>query len=61
LQDTHLNGPLPLELTGTPLRVFWWQWTGLCAPVDDAFQRWLESIDDHEGGADCPPGSTGSG
>jgi len=48
-----MSGPLPLELTGLVLDQFHWYDTNLCAPVDDEFQEWLESIDDNRGGENC--------
>lgn len=44
LNDTLMSGQLPLELIGLPLRVFTWDGTDLCAPDDEEFQEWLESI-----------------
>lgn len=49
-----LAGPLPGTLTRLTLEIFYWNDTDLCAPTDDAFQEWLNSIDDHEGGGNCP-------
>ena len=51
-----MSGRLPQDLTRLSLRTFHWNGTDLCAPTDDAFKAWLESINDHEGGADCDDG-----
>ena len=48
-----LNGPLPTELIGIPLVLFHWYETDLCAPIDAAFQEWLDAIGDHSGNANC--------
>jgi len=48
-----LAGPLPGTLTRVTLESFHWNDTDLCAPTDDAFQEWLNSIDDHQGGENC--------
>ena len=43
--NTSLMGALPQSLTGlTKLRTFRFNNTGLCAPLDPAFQAWLEGI-----------------
>ena len=52
LAFTDLSGPIPRELMNTPLEVFWWSETDLCAPADDAFQAWIATFGD--GGATCP-------
>ena len=49
-----LAGPLPGTLTRLTLEIFYWNDTDLCAPADDAFQEWLNSIDDHQGDENCP-------
>ena len=56
-QNMGLFGPLPRELTETPLWSFKWFGTSLCAPRDRVFQAWLASIPDHLGDQDCtlPP------
>ncbi|MCE2423100.1 MAG: hypothetical protein J4G03_07330 [Gemmatimonadetes bacterium] len=51
--NSGLTGPLPNDLTGTPLHTFHWYDTGLCAPTDAAFQAWLDSIRDEQGAGDC--------
>ena len=48
-----LAGPLPGNLTQVTLGSFHLNDTDLCAPTDDAFQEWLNSIDDHQGGENC--------
>ena len=53
LQNTNLSGRLPVGLTKMRLREFWWDGTRLCAPANDAFQRWLTTIADHRSGATC--------
>ncbi|MDE2763236.1 MAG: Ig-like domain-containing protein [Gemmatimonadota bacterium] len=52
VNDTLMSGQLPLELIGLPLRVFTWDGTDLCAPDDEEFQEWLESIPTTSG-PDC--------
>ena len=51
LQDnTSLMGALPQSLTGlTKLALFYFNNTGLCAPLDAAFQTWLQGITDGSG------------
>ena len=51
LQDnTSLMGAFPQSLTGlTKLRQFYFNNTGLCAPLDAAFQTWLQGITDASG------------
>ena len=56
LFGNELTGPLPGDLTGVPLTVFHWHDTGLCAPTDNAFQEWLDSIFNHSGNEDCDSG-----
>ena len=59
LRDLHLahnlgmSGPLPARLTDLRLQVLSTGGTGLCAPSDSAFQRWLETID-RQWIATCP-------
>ena len=57
LKFTHnrsLTGPLPQSLMKLlQLETFWFDGTGLCAPVDADFQSWLDGIDSARG-ADCP-------
>ena len=56
LSDNQLTGMLPDSLTRmTALtRFFFYNNPGLCAPVGDAFQEWLESIADGIGSS-CAP------
>ncbi|MDE2954331.1 MAG: leucine-rich repeat domain-containing protein, partial [Gemmatimonadota bacterium] len=51
LQDnTSLMGALPQSLRGlTKLKEFYFTNTGLCAPLDAAFQTWLQGITDASG------------
>ena len=51
LQDNaSLMGALPQSLSGlTKLTQFYFNNTGLCAPLDDAFQAWLQGIADASG------------
>ncbi|MDE0552657.1 MAG: leucine-rich repeat domain-containing protein [Candidatus Poribacteria bacterium] len=51
LQDnTSLMGALPQSLTGlTKLEQFYFNNTGLCAPLDAAFQMWLQDIAEASG------------
>lgn len=53
LAYTNLSGRLPVELTDLRLGTFHWNSTRLCAPADQKFQEWLESIGNHEGGPNC--------
>ena len=48
-----LDGRLPSDLTRLTLTRFHWNQTNLCAPTDDAFKEWLESINDNNGNIDC--------
>ena len=48
--NSSLTGVLPQSLTGlTKLERFFFQGTGLCAPIDAAFQAWLQSIAETNG------------
>ena len=52
--NRSLTGPLPQSLTKLlRLETFWFDDTGLCAPVDADFQSWLDGIDSARG-VDCP-------
>lgn len=53
-----MSGLLPGELTRLTVGRFYWNATHLCAPADEAFQEWLESIRDHRGAGpeDCQDG-----
>lgn len=53
LAYTEMSGRLPIELTELRLGTFHWNSTRLCAPADDEFQAWLESIGNHVGGENC--------
>ena len=44
-----LTGRLPLSLATLSLREFRYADTELCAPLEDAFQTWLNTIPTHEG------------
>ena len=55
-ENAALAGRLPLSLANLPLRVLHYAGTGVCAPTDEAFARWLNSIASHEGtGLECAP------
>ncbi len=55
-ENADLAGRLPLSLADLSLRVLHYADTGVCAPADEAFARWLNSIASHEGtGLDCAP------
>ena len=52
--NRSLTGSLPQSLTKLlRLETFWFDDTGLCAPVDADFQSWLDGIDSARG-VDCP-------
>ena len=54
--NADLAGRLPLSLAGFSLRVLHYAGTGLCAPADAAFARWLNAISSHQGaGVECAP------
>ena len=53
---TELTGQIPRDFISVPLDSFYWFQTELCAPSDEEFQDWLESIDNHYGGDNCPSG-----
>ena len=44
-----LEGALPRDLMLLDLHVFHWDMTDLCAPTDEAFQKWLAHISDVAG------------
>ena len=46
LDNSGLSGPLPLALMNLNLREFTFWGTDVCEPADEAFQVWLDSIDD---------------
>ena len=55
-ENAALGGRLPLSLADLPLRVLHYAGTGVCAPTDEAFASWLNSIASHEGtGLECAP------
>ncbi|MDE2974882.1 MAG: Ig-like domain-containing protein [Gemmatimonadota bacterium] len=56
-----MSGPLPLELTSLYLDEFYWYSTDLCAPLDEDFQEWLESISDNQGEENCEEDSPNPG
>ena len=52
----ELAGRLPLALADWPIRLLHYADTGVCAPADAIFARWLNGIPSHEGtGAECAP------
>jgi len=53
IAQNPLSGTLPRDLMQLRLRVFYWNDTDLCAPVDIAFQDWLNSIPSQRGNRDC--------
>ena len=53
IDSNPLSGALPDALVNVPLSEFRWHGTQLCAPNTEAFQQWLRSIKNHEGGAIC--------
>ena len=65
LNDNELTGPLPGDLTNLTIlnRFYWYAQTvsagevALCAPTDDAFQEWLDTIEDRSG-PDCEGSSS---
>ena len=54
INNTKLSGRIPREFIAIPLSWFWWFETDLCAPPDQDFQDWLQSIRNHMGGETCP-------
>ena len=57
LQDNQLTGELPDSFTGLTLleQLRFYSNAGLCAPVDNAFQTWLQGIDSGVHGSSCAP------
>ena len=54
--NAGLEGRLPLSLAKLSLRVLHYPGTGLCAPADTSFRKWLNAIPSHDGTAsECPP------
>ena len=66
--SNQLTGRLPRGLTGlTKLRWFRFNATGLCAPLDESFQEWLQAVEDRDAyiqhdvqGDNCAPASPGA-
>ena len=56
LDGNRLTGAIPQEFIKLKLAEFHWQDTQLCAPANEAFQKWLRSIPYHRGGATCSSG-----
>jgi Leucine-rich repeat (LRR) protein len=55
LDHTGLSGPLPLSLMNLNLRELTYFGTGVCEPADEAFQVWLDTINDlQSSGNVCP-------
>ncbi|MCY3870895.1 MAG: leucine-rich repeat domain-containing protein [Gemmatimonadetes bacterium] len=56
--NAGLSGPLPDSFTSlASLQYLYLADTGLCAPTDEAFQAWLEGIENKSGVVDCGDGS----
>jgi Leucine-rich repeat (LRR) protein len=56
LDNTNLSGPLPLTLMNLNLRELYFFGTRVCEPTDEAFQAWLDGIDDLQStGIVCAP------
>jgi len=56
LDNTNLSGPLPLTLMNLNLRELTFFGTDVCEPANDAFQVWLDGIDDLLSTDEiCPP------
>ena len=54
--NAGLAGRLPLSLADLSLRVLDYAGTGLCAPADAFFTRWLSAVSSHQGsGVACAP------
>ena len=53
LYKNDLTGPIPQFFINFRLQYFNWRETSLCAPANEAFQRWLRGIQGHVGGATC--------
>ena len=53
--DNALTGRLPLSLAHLALRELDYADTGLCAPTDEAFRAWLNTIPSHRGTGECSP------
>ena len=50
---TGLSGPIPREFVDLRLRRFEWSDSKLCAPLEAAFQAWIETIRDRLDGPPC--------
>ena len=56
IDGNALTGRLPLSLAQVPLQDFFYADTQLCAPAEETFERWLNTIPSHEGtGVQCAP------
>lgn len=57
VSDNWFGGEIPREWMNLELDYFHWKpildRVTLCAPADEAFQQWLNSIPNHEGGKTC--------
>lgn len=57
ISHNWMEGEIPREWMNLDLEYFHWKpildSVDLCAPADAAFQAWLNSIPDHEGGKTC--------
>ena len=57
VQETLLSGPLPRGMMNLRrLDHFYWSGTDLCSPPDEAFQRWLNSVNHTRGMEPCDEG-----
>ena len=56
IASTELTGRIPREFIAVPLSRFYWIPSDLCAPSDEEFQDWLDSIEYQSGGPNCPSG-----
>lgn len=62
LARNQFTGEIPREFMNLTLERFHWEQLPsgtLCAPADEEFQAWLDSIPDHEGGPNCEPEGAG--
>ena len=53
--DNSLTGRLPSSLIDLPLVLLHYGGTGLCAPSEPSFLKWLNGIASHEGTRQCAP------
>ena len=51
--QTGLSGPIPRKFVNLGLERFYWNDSKLCAPLDPAFQAWLEAIRTRLDGPPC--------